>query len=86
MHSGKEAPIYFYRDSNQKEIDFILEKNMTLYPIEVKKTASPGEGDIKNFSLLDKFSQKRGCGAVLCLCPDVVPISRDAVSVPVWGI
>jgi len=52
----------------------------------VKKTASPGEDDIKNFSLLDKFGRKRGCGAVLCLYPDAVPITRNAVSVPVWGI
>jgi predicted AAA+ superfamily ATPase len=37
-HNGEEPLIYFYRDTNQKEVDFVLKKNMTLYPIEIKKT------------------------------------------------
>jgi len=41
-HNGKQESIFFYRDTNQNEIDFILEKNMTLYPVEVKKTTSAG--------------------------------------------
>ena len=39
-HNGLDPYIYFYRDADQKEIDFIIERNMTLYPIEVKKTSS----------------------------------------------
>jgi predicted AAA+ superfamily ATPase len=85
-HNGKEENIYFYRDNNQKEIDFILEKNMTLYPVEVKKTASPGEADCKNFSLLDKKGKKRGAGAVICLYPSFLPITKDVISVPAWEI
>ena len=35
----QQLNIYFYRDTDQKEIDFIIEKNNKLYPIEIKKTA-----------------------------------------------
>ncbi|GHV85051.1 ATPase [Spirochaetia bacterium] len=85
-HNGKEEAVYFYRDSNQKEIDFILEKNMTLYPVEVKKTAMPAERDIRHFSVLEKQGKKRGTGAVICLYPAYMPITANTISVPAWGI
>ncbi|MCL2879143.1 MAG: ATP-binding protein, partial [Treponema sp.] len=69
-HNGVQPLIYFYRDTDQKEIDFVIEKNMTLYPIEVKKTAMPGINDIKHFSVLEKLGKKTGTGAVLCLAKE----------------
>ena len=59
---------------------------MTLYPVEVKKTAMPGENDIKHFSALKKLEKKIGAGAVLCLSQDRIPVNREAVSTPVWEI
>jgi len=59
---------------------------MTLYPVEVKKTAMPDETDIKNFSALKKLNKKTGMGAVLCLGQKRISINREAVSVPVWEI
>ncbi|MCL2180338.1 MAG: ATP-binding protein [Treponema sp.] len=85
-HRGEEPLIYFYRDTDQKEIDFVIEKNMTLYPVEVKKTANPGEKDIKHFNVLKKLGKKTGSGAVLCLCKERMAINRDALSIPVWEI
>jgi predicted AAA+ superfamily ATPase len=85
-HNGLDPLIFFYRDTDQKEIDFVIEKNMTLYPIEVKKTAMPGENDIKHFSALKKLGKKTGTGAVMCLSQDRIPINRETVSIPVWEI
>jgi predicted AAA+ superfamily ATPase len=85
-HNGIDPLIYFYRDTDQKEIDFVIEKNMTLYPIEVKKNAMPDEADIKHFKVLEKLGKKIGMGAVLCLGQKRMPINRDAVSIPVWEI
>jgi len=85
-HNGISPLIYFYRDTDQREIDFVIEKNMTLYPVEVKKTAMPGEADIKHFSALKKLGKKTGTGAVLCLAHSRIHINRDVVSIPVWEI
>jgi predicted AAA+ superfamily ATPase len=85
-HNGIDPLIYFYRDTDQKEIDFVIEKNMTLYPVEIKKNAMPGEADIKHFSVLKKLGKKIGTGAVLCLGQKRMPINRDVVSIPVWEI
>jgi predicted AAA+ superfamily ATPase len=86
LHNGKEPLIYFYRDADQKEVDFIIEENMTLYPVEVKKTANPGTDCIKNFRVLEKLGKKSGMGAVLCMQPERIPLDRETVSVPVWEI
>lgn len=49
-----DMPIYFYRDKDLKEIDLIIKDNDKLYPIEIKKTASPNLSMAKNFYLLHK--------------------------------
>jgi len=68
-HNGKDPAIYFYRDADQREIDFIIEKNTTLYPIEVKKTSAPTADSAKQFSLLEKLKKPSGTGVVLCCAP-----------------
>ena len=45
-------PIYFYRDTNQKEIDVLIEHQQTLYPIEIKTTANPHKKMAVAFDLL----------------------------------
>ncbi|GHV72708.1 ATPase [Spirochaetia bacterium] len=85
-HNGDNPAIYFYRDTNQKEIDFVLEKNMTLYPIEVKKSAMPSRTDLRHFKVLETLGKKVGTGAVLCLYPTVMPLGEDVISYPVWEI
>ncbi len=57
---GKEPQMYYLRDSEGREIDLILEENGKLYPIEIKKTASPNQSMIKNFSILPENLVARG--------------------------
>lgn len=92
LNMGKNPPLYFYRDSNNKEIDLLIYQNATLYPIEIKKGTQP-KNATKNFSVLKKFAdagggQKAlaGNGAVVCLAQDVIPIDRQNCYVPAWII
>jgi predicted AAA+ superfamily ATPase len=85
-HNGDEANIFFYRDTDQREIDFVIEKNMTLYPMDVKKTASPSKADMRAFKQLQKLNKKVGDGAVICLYPTPIPIDTNVLSFPVWEI
>jgi len=87
-HNGENTQnLYFYRDANKKEIDFVLEKNMTLYPIEVKKTTSPDSGDYANLSILENLKKPIGKAALICLSPEVMPIPKKAgVVVPIWEL
>jgi len=85
-HNGDNPNIYFYRDTDQKEIDFVIERNMTLYPMEVKKTANPDATDFKQFKTLSVFKKKIGTGAVICLYKRTISIGENIISVPVWEI
>ncbi|MDR0307091.1 MAG: ATP-binding protein [Chitinispirillales bacterium] len=86
IHNGKEPAMYMYRDADQKEIDIVIEQNGILYPIEVKKSANPKLSDSSNFKELEKLKKKVGLGAVLCLQPERIPLSREVVSIPIWDI
>ena len=98
LNAGKEPPIYYYRDKDKKEIDLIIYENGALYPIEIKKSASPGKDAIKHFGVLepvtepDKFGElsqtkiKIGNGAVVCMANDLLPIDAKNWYVPAWMI
>jgi predicted AAA+ superfamily ATPase len=85
-HNGKEPHLFFYRDHDQQEIDFVIEQNGMLYPMEVKKTAAPGKTDLRNFGALTKLGKPLGQGAVLCFRPGYLPLNREVMAMPVWGI
>ena len=87
-HNGESTRhLYFYRDANKKEVDFILEKNMTLYPVEVKKTTMPISNGNENWSTLNNLKKPIGKAALVCLTPRVMPIpNKNAFAVPVWEI
>jgi predicted AAA+ superfamily ATPase len=85
-NAGKQPPVYYYRDTDGKEIDLVLEYNGTVYPIEIKKTGNPGKDTIKNFDVLQNSGKLMGEGAVVCLYGKVMPIDRNNWIIPAWLI
>jgi hypothetical protein len=85
-HAGKPAPIYYYRDLDQKEIDFLIVKDGNIYPVEIKKTSAPTKVDIRHFSVLSRFQMPTGHGCVLCLTDKRLPISETVQAIPVSHI
>jgi predicted AAA+ superfamily ATPase len=81
-HHGLAPQLYFYRDKDQKEVDLIIERDNVLYPIEFKKTASPGKTAAKSFPALSKLGRQLGPGAVLCLKETDVPLSAEVTAIP----
>ena len=78
-----ELPIYFYRNRDMNEIDLLIEKNGTLYPIEIKKHADPQKKDMNAFSLLDKIPGiKRGPGGVVCLYDRLIILRGEDMIIP----
>jgi len=82
-HQGQSAYFYYYRDSDQKEIDLLIEQGDTLYPIEFKKTASPGRNAYKHFPILEKLNKTLGHGAVLCLREKDIALSANVDAIPI---
>ncbi len=81
---GMEPFIYYYRDKDTKEIDIILEGDGRLYPIEIKKTATPASQLTRVFGVIDKSPLVRGTGAVLCTSDRLSAFNSENLIVPVW--
>lgn len=81
IHNGKTPNIYYCRTTNQEEIDLIIEENNKVYPIEIKKTATPVLSMAKNFKLIDE--SKKGVGCILCLSEKFIPINKDLYVIPI---
>lgn len=97
-NAGLRPPIWFFRNNDRNEIDLLLERDGTLYPVEVKQSANPSRSDVRNFSALDPvttrdlppeleaFRRDIGLGTVVCMNPETLPITKEAWSFPVWAI
>lgn len=83
---GIEPYIYYYRDRDTKEIDVILESDGKLFPIEIKKTATPASQLVRVFNIIDKSPLVRGTGAVLCTSDRLSAFNSDNLIVPIWLI
>lgn len=86
LNAAKEPPLFYYRDKDKREIDIVLHYDGTLFPVEVKKSASPGSETVRHFHVLQSSGWQVGSGAVLCMYSDVLPISRENCYVPAWAV
>ena len=65
------------------EIDLIISENGTLYPIEIKMSASPKASMASEFDVLDGVPDKRrGAGTIICLYPRKLYLRENLVSIP----
>lgn len=85
-NAGKRPPIFYYRDSDNKEIDLIIEQDNILCPIEIKKSGNPKKDAIKHFGILEKTGKQMGTGNVICMCSEMLPMDKNNYIVPVWLI
>ena len=83
QNTGLSPYLYFYRDRDAKEIDVILEGNGKLYPLEIKKTATPDRRLVRTFDVIEKSPLERGTGAVLCMAQEFSAFDRENLIVPV---
>ena len=82
-YGEKEMNLNFYRDTNQKEIDLLVETDGVLHPFEIKRAASPERKAIKVFSLLDKADRSLGNGGIICMAEKPFPIDSKNSLIPV---
>ena len=74
----------FYRDNKGNEIDLIIQRQDTLHPVEIKKSASPTKDAVKAFRYLDDVPEmKRGEGAVVCLASEPYHLTLMDKALPI---
>ena len=73
--------------SQEAEIDFIIEKDGILYPVEIKQASNVSADMTSAFQVLDNIpDKKRGTGAVVCMCPSPGALRDNVLQIPYWFI
>jgi predicted AAA+ superfamily ATPase len=83
LHNGKTPFFYYYRDTDQHEVDLLIETGGEVYPVEFKKTARPYSSAPRNFKMLKKLDKEVGHGAVICFVEEPMPLSDEVTAIPV---
>ena len=88
--------VFYYNGSDKKkskdddeeasvsgEIDFIIQENGILYPIEIKMSTVPKASMASAFDVLDGIpDKKRGMGAIICLLDRKLYLRENLVALP----
>ena len=85
-NKGINLEISHFRNKETEEIDLILFKNNTLYPLEIKKTANPRKDMIKNFRHLEKVNMKLGNGGIICLYDKLMKLDGNNYIIPISSV
>ena len=85
-HNGRSAPYYYYRDRDGKEIDLLIVRDGTIYPLEFKKTASPNRNHARSLATLRKSDARVGPGGVICLTNESLPLTGSDMAIPVSAL
>lgn len=83
QNAGQEPYLYYYRDKDAREIDLIMKQDGKLFPVEIKKMASPPKKLTKVFELIEKSPLQRGSGAVLCMADKLSAFDQNNLIVPI---
>ena len=80
---GMEAPIWYWRSKDKEEIDVLMDVDGSLYPIEIKLTATP---TFSHVSTLQKFmmSTRTKKGFLICLSDKRFPLTSSIDIIP-WS-
>lgn len=83
LHHGQQPPMFYYRNHDQKELDIVLVTNQTLYPMDVKRTASVDRRTARSLHIAEALNLKQGHGLILCGSTTRYPLATDVDAYPV---
>lgn len=83
LHRGEDPHIYFWRTSHGVEVDFVIERQGKLIPIEVKQTATPRPALASGLTtFLADYAAKADRGWLVHLGDTRLPLAPNVTAVP----
>ncbi len=77
-----KAKLHYWRDHSGAEVDWVIDKNDDLTPIEVKWTENPTLADAKHLLLfLDEYSEAKA-GFIICRIPRAMKLNNHIYALP----
>jgi predicted AAA+ superfamily ATPase len=80
-NQGKQARLFYYRDSNQYEIDLLADRNGMLYPFEIKFNPQASHR-FKNFHVLKAMDKPVGFAGLIHAANELAPLSEENWLIP----
>ncbi|MBR1997256.1 MAG: DUF4143 domain-containing protein [Akkermansia sp.] len=85
-NAGISPRLYYFRDANGAEVDFVLEKKHCLYPMEVKQSNNPSMGDLKGASKIPVGDYTLKPGIIFCTASSYIPLKDGAGAFPISAL
>ena len=83
VHRGIEPQIYFWRTATGTEVDFVIEHDQKLIPVEVKVPATPRPQMAAGISAFRTDLGRRASSGYVTHASDVrLPLGPDAIALP----
>lgn len=82
LNNGDSQSLYYYRDSDQNEIDMVILRDATLSCIEIKTGQSFNASSTKSFKKLSNTQYIKGKNALICTATQLSMISDGTLIVP----
>lgn len=86
MNDGQMQQLYYYRDSEQNNVDLILLKNGVLSCVEIKALHMFNASNTKGFRMLQNTRYEKGKNAIICKADKISIISDGALILPISSI
>lgn len=86
INSGLMQDLYYYRDTNQNEVDLILIKDGTLSCIEIKSGQNFNLSSIKAFKNLNNTQLIRGKDAIIATVDSISALNENTLILPISSI
>lgn len=78
-----DGRLYHFRTRDGAEIDFVIDRDGTLTPIEVKWTDRPSVRDARRLlAFLNEHRGRAGHGYIVCRCPRPMQLHDQVTALP----
>lgn len=83
LHYLGRGRLFHYRTHGGAEVDYVVELDGKLLPIEVKWTEHPGRGDATQvLRFMNDYPRKAGAGYVVCRCKEPMEVAENVMAIP----
>lgn len=86
LNAGYDIKIYYYRDNNQNEVDFVVIKDGVMHCIECKLGIEHSLKDVSSFKLLDDTKYQKGQCAIIDSGEQISALSENILVIPFSAI
>jgi len=83
---GPARDLHHWRLSSGQEVDFVLEENARLVPVEVKATQSVNHGDARHLRTFCERHANVPRGVLLTCDPEIRSLGEKIIACPWWAV